>query len=310
MVRRREFIKTVVASSAATAFFSSHLMAETMSSTSSDSGENHVGIPNRLATYVLLDDVVKLAMTSKLIPAHVNGYIYSDYHVEIPGNISRMGWLVRALEQQVADVIEREKNKAKSVWTDLSRDELSTRRSNILEENVITESKVALMIGWFMARGIREILGPAWYAAKESEDDMAVYQDMYVLRQIAGTPEPGSAETVEDLIQHMIPRAITRIHTLKPDDDDPDNWTVRITDWRDQAAELIKKYAKAYSDPVKAKVQKYVYDSNFYNPDDAVIKAARNHRRINLATMKNPSSLYAKALLKGVEGLIDGSKYL
>ena len=73
-----------------------------------------------------------------------------------------MGWLVRASEQQVTNVIKREKSKAEKMWAEMSREDLSVRRSQVLEEQVKIERKVALMMGWFMSKGIREILEPVW----------------------------------------------------------------------------------------------------------------------------------------------------
>ena len=139
---------------------------------------------------------------------------------------------------------------------------------------------------------------------------MGVYQDMFVLKQLAEKSATQSIEDIEDLFLQMNPRMITRIHTLIPDFDDGENWTIRITDWRDELKLLIERYARAYVQPESDKMDRYVHQLEFYDPDDAVIKAARNHRRINLSTMAASKSLYAQALVRGVEGLVQGSKYL
>jgi len=308
MVDRRDFLKTVIVGSAGTAFLPNFLMAKNFGYGGFGSADQQASPGNRLASFAVLDDVVALAMTSKLVPANANGYIYSDFSIETPGNISRMGWMVNATEEQVAEVAKRNHDKAKKMWHETTGEALSVRRSDILEEKLAVEAKVALMMGWFMAEGIREILQPAWSAGDSEE--MAAYQDMYVLKQISSKSDTGSKDNVEDLFLQLVPRMFTRIHTLKPDDDDPENWTVRVSDWRSKYEHTLQMYAEAYAQPDSDKVQKYVLDSGFYNPDDAVIKAARNHRRIDLSTMSNPKSLYAQAVVKGVEGLIRGSKHL
>jgi len=265
---------------------------------------------NRLTSFAILDDVIALATNSSLVPAKTKGYVHSDFQLATPGNLSRMSWLVRASEQQVTNVIKREKAKAEKMWDEMSVEELSIRRNKALEEQARIEGKVALMMGWFMSKGIREILEPVWSAAGDSAGEMAVYQDMFVLKQLAEKSPTECIEDIENLFLQMHPRMMTRVHTLIPDHDDAENWTVRITDWRDELKLLIERYARAYVQPEGDKIDRYVNNLEFYDPDDAVIKAARNYRRINLSTMANSKSLYAQALVKGVEGLIQGSKYL
>lgn len=305
MLDRRDFLGSLAVSSAGSAFFANLLLARNLRVHGTQ-----MSPPNRLTSFALLDDIVELAMTSNLMPANFNGYVYSDFQLAIPGNLSRMGWLVRASEQQVANVIKREKSEAEKTWAGMSREDLSLRRSKVLEEQVKIEGKVALMMGWFMSRGIREILEPVWSVAGDSAGEMGVYQDMFVLKQLAEKSATQSIEDIEDLFLQMNPRMITRIHTLIPDFDDGENWTIRITDWRDELKLLIERYARAYVQPESDKMDRYVHQLEFYDPDDAVIKAARNHRRINLSTMAASKSLYAQALVRGVEGLVQGSKYL
>ncbi len=305
LLDRRDFLRILAASNAGSAFLTNMSLAGSLGVHG-----KQISPPNRLTSFALLDDVVELATNSSLVPANTKGYIHSDFQLAIPGNLSRMGGLVRASEQQVINVIKREKSEAGKMWDQMGVEDLSMRRSKALEKHVKTEGKVALMMGWFMSKGIREVLEPVWSAADDSAGEMAVYQDMYVLRQLAEKSPARSIEDVEDLFLQMNPRMITRIHTLIPDFDDAENWTVRITDWRDEIKLLIESYARAYVRPEGNKINRYVRDLGFYDPDDAVIKAARNHRRIDLSTMADSKSLYAQALVKGVEGLIQGSTHL
>ena len=305
MLDRRDFLKTLAVSSAGSAFLTNLLLAENLRVHGIQ-----VSPRNRLTSFALLDDVVELAMTSSLVPANTRGYVDSAFQLAIPGNLSRMGWLVRASEQQVTNVIKREKSKAEKMWAEMSGEDLSIRRSEVLEEQVKIERKVALMMGWFMSKGIRGILEPVWSAAGDSAGEMAVYQDMFLLKQLAEKSPTESIEDIEGLFLQVHPRMITRIHTLIPDHDDAENWTIRITDWRDEVKLLIERYARAYVQPEGNKINRYVHNLEFYDPDDAVIRAARKHRRINLSAMADAKSLYAQALVKGVEGLIQASKYL
>lgn len=127
-----------------------------------------------------------------------------------------------------------------------------------------------------------------------------------------------SIEDVESLFNGMQPRMITRTHTLTPDYDDGEGWTLRISAWRDKSLALMHRYAAAYVAPVPAKLDKYITKLNFYNREDGLIAMARrlqNNKPVStrdiqkeLETGKS-QSLYARILKDGIRSIQMANKF-
>lgn len=301
---RRHFIKTMAASAAGVTllnFFD--LNASTLDSAA---GQSLGG----LASYAVLDDCARIAANSNLIDERVAGLVLADMNDNIPANLSRFGAMVQVDKAIVETSFERHSQELRSLETAEQTEETADRLDT-------TQRKLALLLGWYMAAGVREVLAPLYEPqpafADRQPSEMSIYHDMEVLRQIAGTPQRSSVSTaeIESLFNGMLPRLIGRTHTLTPDYDDGMNWTVRVSHWRDDTMQLMQEYADAYVKPHPEKVQRFISDINFYDADEALLqlsKKARQGETIDAGAVKtamtNPKSVYARALAVGVKNLI------
>ena len=86
--------------------------------------------------------------------------------------------------------------------------------------------------------------------------EMSIYQDTYLLKTLAGTKAAQVAyEDLNQLLKVMLPRAITRVHTLIPDSQNGPEWVVRMGQWRKENNDLMEQYARIYTQPDPAKVK-------------------------------------------------------
>lgn len=115
------------------------------------------------------------------------------------------------------------------------------------------------MLGWALATGVRNVLFPLYEkqpAQGTLPSDMQIYHDMFILKQKTALPEleNASVEEIENLFKGLNPRMVARTHTLTPDYDDGENWTVRISQWREDTMLLMEQYAEALVKPDKDKL--------------------------------------------------------
>ena len=255
-------------------------------------------------------------MAGGLVTKQTAQLIAADINYPLPANLSRMGLIVKADEAQVEDLLKKVTPDWKKVSEQIAGNlELQNdKNSDPRKHQVIVEKKISLLLGWYMATGIREELHSIQAKAAESGSnlptEMSIYHDMHVLKQIAGKNERASVADVQLLFHGIQPRMIGRTHTLTPDYDDGIEWTVRITDWRNDTKILMEKYAQAYVNPDKNKIEHYITKPNFYNPDDKLIQLARwvhdgkYIKRIkNIDDIKGYHSLYTRSLAKGILAL-------
>ena len=300
MYNRREFVKTLSCSAAGAAFLSNLFYWKPLNA---ETGE--IGFHNRLTTFAVLDDIVTLVMRSQLVPLPLIGDLHANFNLSIPGNFSRMGWLAPVIsEEQALDILALEKARAIELWNNMTKAEQDNPESEPMQQRLKALSKVALMMGWIMSVGVRDILQPVWSSFTDSVEEMAAYQDMYTLKQIAGISIPGPVDDIESLFLEMVPRMITRTHTLTPDYDDGPDWTVRISEWRYETATQLNLLAQVYSLPDSEKTAEYIENINFYDPEEEIITAARDGGRLEWPLNETPLSLYGKALAKGIESIV------
>jgi len=302
MQNRREFLKILAASGIGSAFFSHIASAHPYAA------PGNTGLPNNLTVAAIMNDVATLAVRNQVVDMKLLTAIYSDYHITAAGNMSRFGWMVNAPESDVAQVLHNEKERADHLFNSMSKADRDNPDSEPMQQFFNANCKVSLMLGWFMAEGIRNILSPLWADAGDDYTDMAIYQDMYVLSKVAAKSAV-QADGVASLMNEMLPRMLTRTHTLTPDYDDGQNWTVRISEWRPKTAALVEKCAVAYAQPDPAKLQAFVTEPDFYDEQDEIIAAARAQARIDRSAM-NSKCLYGQAVLEGIEAVERGSAYL
>ncbi len=304
-MHRRNFLKNAAAFSVCSSLLSRLSIAKSFQMSEMESF-----YANTLTTFSVLEDVFLLSIQSGLLPFEAIGYLYCDYNLAGYSNFSRFGWMANADEATIANVLLTEHERAQQINRDMTKVERDNPESAAMIDLGKARSKVSMMLGWYMAAGIREIMEPVWNAAGNDLYEMRMYQDMCLLKERAGKDIVSSFSEIESLFNQMIPRMVTRTHTLTPDYDDGQNWTVRISEWHKELPALINQYATTYVNPDTNKLKKYIVDSDFYNAEEAIIQAARSRDRLDYQIMAQAESLYGKAVFKGIESLIEGSQAL
>ncbi|MBN2091078.1 hypothetical protein JW964_15805 [candidate division KSB1 bacterium] len=312
MINRRNFMKSMLASSASLA------LAQSLNLTGC-AKPHTVTIPDLggLTTFALLDDCACLAVQGNLVSPRVANLIHFDYNLAAPANLSRMGFMIKASPMEVLALF----NKLKPTLLEASPGKYSKTDKNDSDDK--PARILALLSGWLMASGIRTIIQPLYLDAKKSDSssppEMSIYHDMFVLKQIAPGENPTAANSTNlaSLFNGMVPRMITRTHTLTPDYDDGEGWILRISTWRDKTIELMNRYAEVYLNPDSQKMDKYILKSNFYYPDDPIIQLTRKLQNGFSASsneteqvIRDPQnkSLYAQALALGCIELYNNTK--
>lgn len=177
-------------------------------------------------------------------------------------------------------------------------------------------SRLALVAGWFAHRAAGDVLGPVYAGAADAETP-AVYHDAAVLRaRSEGTPGTATAEETAALFKEMVPRTLTRFHTLIPDHDDAAGWVTRLHGWRLEHTDRMERYASAYVQPDPDAQRRYVAQPNFYDADDPVLRVARRLRQEPAAAGAavtdadlQAGSLYGRALVQAVRHILAASAY-
>ncbi len=271
-----------------------------------------------LTAIAVLDDCAECAVRHRLVTDKAAGLLHADIDLGLPANASRMGALVTATFDQVNQVIANANEELDHVFDGMSGPEIAEavkdRRSDAMKKKETIQRKIALMLGWAMAAGVRSILLPLYQKQPAGDvlpSDMQVYHDAFILKQKAALPdlENISVEKIEDLFNCVNPRMIARTHTLTPDYDDGDGWTVRISNWRDDNKKLVQRFARALVQPDDAAVKKYITGPNFYDQNDPVLQlvtagkpAPKSECQAAIQSGEN-ASLYGQCVAKGLEDL-------
>ena len=138
------------------------------------------------------------------------------------------------------------------------------------------QHKLAFVLGWLGYHSAHQHFGDA-YGQTESglPEEKGIYYDAILLRELsAGSQKTVKAEELESLFLQMMPRILTRFHTLIPDYDDVEGWIMRMADWRVNMENYFSQLARAYASPDAGKMKKYA--NTFYNPKDPVIQMAQS----------------------------------
>jgi hypothetical protein len=192
----------------------------------------------------------------------------------------------------------------------------------------LTEEKLTLAAGWLVHQAVRETLHPVYkkFADEKTVSECRLYHDVTVLReqQIAETGQRREAAAISSkdaaaLFSAMSQRLLMRLHTFQPDVEDVNEWLGRLFAWRARQKALFENFAAACHSPDPAKVRQFVTTVNFYNREDALIRAARSLQRGPLATQEvinaaaqqaSSQSLYAQALARGYRKMQAVSEFL
>jgi hypothetical protein len=135
---------------------------------------------------------------------------------------------------------------------------------------------------------------------------------------VVDAPASEAQAQAQQLIQVMFQQALISFHTFYPRLDNFEEWLDRMLDGYQALYMSIPQYAAIFTHPDPAKVKKYVIKPNFYNPEDPIIKLARDiqtGKKISAADVKTrakvdkSSSAYARGIDRALAYLRWASAY-
>jgi hypothetical protein len=171
-----------------------------------------------------------------------------------------------------------------------------------------TEEKVAAAIAWLAHRAIdlqvkaiqledKDIQDPLF-----SKDENDIYQDAVTFDKVyargkkkAYSPNvylsdatlaysmnthPAASlvyvDPIESLMLSMIQQNLMSYHKFHNTAKDPEAWLNEYPNHYQKISENLHTYVEAFTDPNPAKMKKYIYDFNFYNEQDELIRLVRD----------------------------------
>jgi hypothetical protein len=263
-----------------------------------------------LTSIAIADDCIRLARHAEGIDSTIKDVLRSNVDQELPGNVALLGGMAPMGADDAVDLLERIRQR----WEGR-------------EDGDRTEEKLALVLGWMAHRAARVHLRPLHAELEPSQpglypSEVTLYHDAAVLRHRSGRVEnagaPSSVDSLAQLFREMGPRILIRFHTFIPDYDDGSGWVERMATWRHEKESLLQRLAQAYQAPDADKLRQYVTEPNFYDENDAVIRAAHALQRGEEPPLRaeqadaaatSDQSLYAQALIQGYHYLQEASDY-
>ena len=234
-----------------------------------------------LLPVALTEDCFDLAFVMPELSDLTKTALAGDIDLKIPGNKGRLAPSLRLKMEALPDVLKKIKEP-------------------VQEAKSIQADKLSFLLGILSNNALRDQLHPVYEQYPNDAQELSIYQDTYLLKTLAGNnASPVKYDDLNQLLKVMLPRAITRVHTLIPDSQNGEAWVVRMGEWRKENNDLMEQYARIYTQPDPAKVKQYVRDANFYAVDDALIQLARK--------TQNGKRVEAKGLNREVEKAMNGS---
>jgi hypothetical protein len=143
------------------------------------------------------------------------------------------------------------------------------------------------------------------------------YRDTYLMKQLQNATPGGkqlplrgrvdgiTPAEVAELLHLMQQRNLIRTHTLRPEISDIKGWLDDLLTYYAAMKDENTLLAEVFCDPDPNKLERYVLAPNFYDPEDAPIRAVRSlasGRVIGpVALTSTASSAYGRALVAGLE---------
>jgi len=240
------------------------------------------------------DVVFTLSGTSNLTKIAIAG----DIDLKIPGNKGRLASSLTMESTALLQVLQ-----------------------NMKQASGPDADKLSMLYGILCNNILAAMMKPVYDKHASELEELMIYHDSFMLRSLArDEADKVQRAYLEKMLKELLPRTVTRVHTLIPDTQDSMDWVVKMTSWRKKNFELMEKYANIYTNPDQNKLQKFVYADNLYNPDDPLIHSARNiqqgmlveDKKLNqlLASENSNNSLYCRALSAGIKCIIKVDDYL
>jgi hypothetical protein len=254
---------------------------------------------SRLAATAFTDDCFRLVSVSGQVPEIFRKVLIPNLNEHVPGNTAR---LARAIPN----------GKTYAVQI------LSLARSGLTGDQTakFADEKLALALGLLAADAYRQgvsipVKAPA----------AGVYLDAAILKDMNGKNPAetisGNPADLADLFAGMVPRMLTRMHTTIPDDDDAEQWILRVDQWRRDTQAYFNTLARTYMSPDRKKLEQWISGSRVYSPGDELIRTARSlqkgpagaaTRTLPFELAKNQSA-YARALIRGYRSVVAAAEF-
>lgn len=293
-INRRKFIESSTLGSAAMMLIPSIASAGSLlHPAASDSEILMAGI----TPVSVIDNACMLAFRTGRLSRPSQQVVTSDIHVrDIPGDKGRLAVVFPPRSSKLIDLLTAIKNKPELKYA---------------------KEKRAMAFGWAAINAVDKYINPD--LKKLNEEDAVIvrmHQDSLLIHGFSW-PEynvsGASSDDMEKLLNAMLVRTTTRVHTLKPDSDDGIGWVNRITDWRKENVAKMKTFATIVVDPDET-----VAGKSFYNKEENIIVAANQLQKaqdIHPEKLANylqdgGNSNYAKALVEATEHIFAIDSFL
>jgi hypothetical protein len=239
----------------------------------------------------LIDDCINLALASGRLNITLHETLQADVNLNLPGNKARLAGVATVLPEQLVELLEKLKPQYRMAPADR-----------------LLQGKIAV------ASGMAALIPAQALFANATGGDRSLSLDVKIARAIAArdnsvSPDPGH---IAGLLKEILPRAITRTHTIKPDYDDGIGWVNRMAEWRKHHDSLADKTGLEWTKPSNT-------GNKEFNPSDTIIQLALRLRDnaevgaqdiIQAVEKSSKYSLYGKALAKGFKNICLTSDFL
>jgi len=161
----------------------------------------------------------------------------------------------------------------------------------------LLEPKLAFVLGWLCHRAADRQMKPIFRRfhpeKRQSPTECSVYHDAFVFNEIyAGGEEPpyhpamfgegfaaltdaAPVESLSALIRVLLRRTLIEMHTLIPDEANPEAWIAQLFTRKQRFYVDLARYEAAITDPDPEKVRRYIVEDHFYDREEPIIQTAR-----------------------------------
>ncbi|MFW5781298.1 MAG: twin-arginine translocation signal domain-containing protein [Bacteroidota bacterium] len=300
IINRRSFLKHSALGSAGIFLGGSLLNARDMFAAARSALKSGVG---GLVPVSIIEDANILVSRTAEFNGDSEFALTSDLHTRpaAPGNKGRLASILPVQDKKLMELLD------------------LIRQKKDLKNRV---EKIAIANGWICNNATFKYLKPVYGNDPSPEKimDIQAYHDAQLLIELSGMQVTSGVkeEYLAALFNEMLPRTLTRVHTLIPAEDGHD-WVNRMTDWRVANKTYLDTLAQIMVNPELSKKQDYVDGPNFYGSSDALLVYCRNLQHAkNVKTDKiemalneaSNGSLYAKALSESVKNIMAANEFV
>ena len=245
----------------------------------------------------VIDNALMLAFRTGRLSYRSQQVVPSDIHLRyIPGDKGRLAVVFPPRNTKLLDLITAVKNNPEIKYGNEKR---------------------VLAFGWAAVNAVDRFINRNLKKLNSEEAvDARMHQDALLIHGFS-FPEYNVAEAravdMENLLNAMLVRTTTRVHTLKPDSDDGIGWVNRMTAWRKENRQKMKAFAKIIIDP-----DENIAGKSFYNKEENIILAAnqlQKARDVHPETLlkyldEGGKSDYGKALVEAAKNILAIDSFL